>query len=48
MVIPTVLSLLFNALSGAAIFATLTYVFELSANVISILKYHVIKVEQKK
>lgn len=48
MVIPTVLSILFNVLSSAAIFATLTYVFELSANVISILKYHVIKVEQKK
>lgn len=44
---PTALSILFNILSGAAIFATLTYVFELSANVISILKYHVIKVEQK-
>ena len=41
MIAPTVLSLLFNALSGAAIFATLTYVFELTANLISIYKYHV-------
>ena len=48
MLAPTALSILFNVLSSAAIFATLTYVFELSANVISILKYHVIKVEQKK
>ena len=41
MIIPTVLSILFNVLTQAAIFATLTYVFELCANVISIFKYHV-------
>ena len=41
MPLPTVLSILFNLLTDAAIFATLTYVFELSANVVSILKYHV-------
>lgn len=39
---PTILSILFNLLTGAAIFATLTYVFELCANVISIFKYHVL------
>lgn len=41
MLIPTVLSILFNLLTHAAIFATLTYVFELCANVVSIFKYHV-------
>ena len=41
MIIPTVLSILFNVLTHAALFATLTYVFELSANAISIFKYHV-------
>ena len=41
MIFPTVLSILFNVLSGAAFFATLTYVFELSANIVSIFKYHV-------
>ena len=41
MIAPTVLSLLFNALAGAAIFATLTYVFELVANLTAIYKYHV-------
>ena len=41
MIFPTVLSILFNVLSGAALFATLTYVFELSANIVSIFKYHV-------
>ena len=43
MLIPTVLSILFNILTHAAIFATLTYVFELCANVVSIFKYHVFK-----
>lgn len=46
MLIPTVLSLLYNVLSIAPIFATLCYTFELSANVVSIIKYHVIKVKQ--
>ena len=43
MLIPTVLSILFNLLTHAPIFATLTYVFELGANVISIFKYHIFK-----
>ncbi|MBQ8320044.1 MAG: YgjV family protein [Clostridia bacterium] len=41
MIIPTVLSILFNVLTRAAIFATLTYVFELCANAVSIFKYHI-------
>lgn len=45
---PTILSILFNSLTGAALFATLTYVFELTANVISIFKYHVFGATQLK
>jgi hypothetical protein len=41
MLLPTVLSILFNVLTFAPIFATLTYVIELTANVVSIFKYHV-------
>ena len=41
MIIPTVLSILYNVLASSPIFATLVYVFELSANVVSIFKYHV-------
>ena len=41
MLIPTVLSILFNILTSAALFTTLTYVFELCANIISIFKYHI-------
>lgn len=43
MIAPTLLSILFNVLTSAAVFATLTYVFELGANVVSIFKYHVFK-----
>lgn len=43
MLIPLSLSVLFNALTSAAIFATLSYAFELCANVVSILKYHIFK-----
>ena len=39
--IPTAMCLLYNVVSGAAIFATLSYGFELCANVVAILKYHV-------
>lgn len=48
MSIPTVLSILFNVLTSAAIFTTLTYLFELIANCISIFKYHIIKGKEKK
>ena len=41
MIIPTGLSILFNILTNAAIFATMSYVFELGANIVSIFKYHV-------
>ena len=41
MLIPTLLSVLFNILTAAALFATLSYTFELLANILSILKYHV-------
>ena len=47
MLVPTVLSILFNVLISAALFATLTYVFELSANIISIFKYHVFANNEK-
>lgn len=47
MLIPTVLSILFNVLTQAAIFVTLSYVFELGANVVSIFKYHVFNKKQK-
>ena len=42
MLVPTVLSILFNLLTHAALFTTLTYVFEISANIVSIFRYHVI------
>ena len=48
MLIPTVCAILFNLLTHAAIFATLTYVFELCSNVTSILKYHVFNQKDKK
>lgn len=41
MLLPTVLSVLFNVLTDAALFAMLSYLFELGANVVSIFKYHV-------
>ncbi len=41
MLVPTVLSILFNILTDAAPGASLTYVFELGANIVSIFKYHV-------
>ena len=41
MLLPAILAILFNMLTNAAIFATLTYVFDLSANVVSIFKYHI-------
>ncbi len=43
MLIPTVLFVLFNALTGAAIFATLTYAFELGANLTAIVKNHILE-----
>ena len=48
MLVPLTLSILFNILTHAALFATLSYVFELSANVVSIFKYHVFGERQEK
>jgi len=47
MIVPTVLSILFNVLTHAALFATLSYVFELLANIVSIFKYHVFGKKKK-
>ena len=49
MLIPLILSILFNILTHATLFAALSYVFELCANVVSIFKYHVFnrKMEDK-
>ena len=41
MILPTVLSIIFNVWTDAALFATLSYVFELSADLASIFKYHI-------
>jgi hypothetical protein len=43
MLVPTVISIAYNVFSGAALFVTLSYAFELVANVVSIFKYHIIK-----
>lgn len=42
MLLPTVLSILYNVLIEAAIFATLTYVFELAVNLVSITRFHIL------
>lgn len=42
MLAPTILSILFNTLTNAALFVTITYIFELTADVVSIFKYHII------
>ena len=46
MLIPLFLSVLFNVLTEAAIFAALSYAFEFCANVVSIFKYHVFNKEE--
>lgn len=38
---PTVLSIVYNVWAGSAIFAIISYCFEMTANVLSIFKYHV-------
>ena len=47
MLAPTLLSVLFNVLSHAPIFAILSYSFELGANILSIVKYHVLPQKKK-
>ena len=41
MLVPLTLSVLYNLVTGAAVFATLSYGFELCANMVSIWKYHI-------
>ncbi len=47
MLAPTVLSILYNVLINAAIFATLTYVFELTVNLVSITRFHILPLMRK-
>jgi hypothetical protein len=47
MIVPTFLSVLFNILTHAAFFATLSYTVEFGANVVSIFKYHVFGKSEK-
>lgn len=46
MLAPTVLSVLYNVFSDAAVFVTVSYFFELAANIVSIFKYHVFNKEK--
>ena len=39
--VPTVFSILYNTLSGAALFASLSYTLDLIADVVAIYKYHI-------
>ncbi len=41
--VPTILSIAYNALVGAAVFTVVSYSFELGANIISIFQYHILK-----
>ena len=47
MPVPTVLCILYNTLSGAALFVSLSYTFELAANVVSIYKDHILPKEKR-
>ena len=47
MLAPTVISILYNALTYAPIFTCCSYVIELVANVVSIFKYHVFGEKEK-
>ncbi len=42
MLVPTILSILFNTLTHAALFVSLSYIFELTADVVSIFRYHIL------
>ncbi len=48
MLVPTVLSLSYNIIVQAAFFTCLAYVFELGANIVSYVKYHVIQPKKQK
>jgi hypothetical protein len=45
--IPTALSIFYNVVSGAAIFATISYSFELCANIVAIIKEHIFGKEKE-
>lgn len=47
MLIPTVLSIFYNTLTDAALFVSLSYTFELGANVVSIFRYHILPSRKK-
>ena len=47
MLVPTVISIAYNALTFAPIFTCGSYIIELTANVLSIFKYHVLKEKKK-
>ncbi|MBQ8295012.1 MAG: YgjV family protein [Clostridia bacterium] len=47
MPVPTTIAILYNVVSHAPVFAALSYAFELAANILSILKYHVFHQEKK-
>ena len=48
MLAPTVLSIVYNVCISAALFATLTYVFELCVNLVAIVRFHVLPYFAKK
>lgn len=48
MLVPTVLSIIYNIVVGAAIFTTLTYVFEMCVNLVSICRYHILPAYRRK
>ncbi|MBQ8284065.1 MAG: YgjV family protein [Clostridia bacterium] len=47
MLVPTAISILYNTLANATVFVVLSYTFELTANVVSICKYHIFNKEEK-
>ena len=47
MLVPTGLSVVYFVLTFAPIFTTMSYAFEIVANIVSIFKYHIIKPKQK-
>ena len=48
MLVPTVLSITYNLLIQAAVFVTLTYVFELCVDLVSIARFHILPLFQDK
>ena len=48
MLVPTILSIVYNILVHAAVFTTLTYVFELLVNCVSIVRFHALPYYKQK